>query len=190
LILDFPEYGKFVLISAFKVPLGMVPSIALKEVRETIPDIEIQFLDGENIAGKEHLEIAAINALHAFKTGINISRSLPMETLLYASAQRQIAAAILKIGVTDNSRMIGFVSFSGSENDATRQENEIAQFVGSELDESLLDEWSEEKKERIMALYEIGITELEAISTPPQARGKSTITRAVIERVAILATKT
>jgi len=82
------------LISAFRVPSGMVPFTALEEIRATIPDNDIQFFDGGLIADKEHLEITAINALHAFKTGINISKSLAMETILYASAQRQIAAAI------------------------------------------------------------------------------------------------
>jgi tRNA threonylcarbamoyladenosine modification (KEOPS) complex Cgi121 subunit len=189
LILDLSEYGKFVLISAFRVPSGMVPFTALEEIRVTIPDNDIQFFDGGLIAGKEHLKITAINALHAFKTGINISKSLAMETLLYASAQRQIAAAISKAGVTQDSKIVGFLAFSESENDARELEKKIAHFVGAELIEGLLDEWSEEKESKLMALYEIGTVELEAIRMPGQ-EVKTAMEKAVVERVALLSTRT
>jgi tRNA threonylcarbamoyladenosine modification (KEOPS) complex Cgi121 subunit len=189
LILDLSEDGKFVLISAFRVPSGMVPFTALEEIRAAIPDSDIQFFDGERIAGKEHLEITAINALHAFKTGINISRSLAMETLLYASAQRQIAAAISKAGVTQDSKIGGVVAFSGSEDDARKLEEKVAHFVGAELNERLLDEWSEEKVSKLMALYEIGAVELEAIRMPGQ-EVETTVKKAVAERVALLSTRT
>ena len=177
------------MVSAFRVPLGMVPFAALEKIRVIIPDNEIQFFDGGLIAGKEHLKITAINALHAFKTGINISKSLAMETLLYASAQRQIAAAISKAGVTQDSKMVGFLVFSESDNDARELEKKIAHFVGAELIEGLLDEWSEEKESRLMALYEIGTVELEAIRMPGQEM-KIAIEKAVVERVALLSTRT
>jgi tRNA threonylcarbamoyladenosine modification (KEOPS) complex Cgi121 subunit len=189
LILDLSEYGKFVLISAFRVPSGMVPFTALEEIRATNPGNEIQFFDGGLIAGKEHLEITAINALHAFKTGINISKSLAMETLLYASAQRQIAAAISKAGVTQDSTIAGLLAFSESEDDARELEKKIAHYVGGELIEDLLDEWSEEKVSKLMALYEIGAVELEAIRMPGQ-EAKTAIEKAVVERVALVSTRT
>jgi len=188
LILDLSEDGRFVVVSAFTVPPAMDPSLALKELRTTILSGEVQFFDGARIAGKEHLEIAAINALHAFKTGINISRSLAMETLLYASAQRQIAAAIVKVGVTGDSKTVGFVAFSETENDARMLEDRIAQFVGAELNEGLLDRWSEEKANSMTTLYDIGPTELEAIRMPGQ-EGEGAIKKAVAERVALLSTR-
>ena len=177
------------MVSAFRVPPGMVPALALKELRIAIPSIEIQFFDATHIAGKEHLEITAINALHAFKTGINISKSLAMETLLYASAQRQIDVAIASVGVTQDSKTAGFVAFSETKDDARILGDRIAQFVGAELNESLLDEWSDDKGSNITVLYGIGAMELEAIRMPDQEVDKA-IKKAVTERVALLSTRT
>jgi tRNA threonylcarbamoyladenosine modification (KEOPS) complex Cgi121 subunit len=189
LILDLSEDGRSVVISAFRVPPGMDPSLALKELRAANSGNDIQFFDGADIAGKEHLEIAAINASHAFKSGINISRSLAMETLLYASAQRQIDAAIAKIGVTQDSEIVGFIAFSKTEHDARVLEDRIAQAVRAELNERLLDEWSEKKALNITKLYGISATELEAIKMPDQ-EFQSAIKKAVVERVALLSTRT
>jgi tRNA threonylcarbamoyladenosine modification (KEOPS) complex Cgi121 subunit len=188
LIIDLSEDGRFAVVSAFTVPPAMDPSLTLKELRTAILGSEIQFLDGARIAGKEHLEIAAINASHAFKTGISISRSLAMETLLYASAQRQIDAAIAKVGVTRDSKTVGIVAFSETENDARILEDRIAQFVGIELDEGLLDQWSKEKADTMATLYGIGARELKAIKMPDQEAERA-IKKAVAERVAILSTR-
>jgi tRNA threonylcarbamoyladenosine modification (KEOPS) complex Cgi121 subunit len=188
LILDLSEDGRSVVVSAFRVPPGMDPSLALKELRTAIPDSDIQFFDGGHIAGKEHLEIAAINASHAFKSGINISRSLAMEALLYASAQRQIDAAITKIGVTKDSTIVGFIAFSETEDDARALEDRLAQIVAAEVDEDLLDEWSEKKARNITTLYDISATELEAIKMPGQ-EVDTAIKKAVVERVALLSTR-
>jgi KEOPS complex subunit Cgi121 len=166
----------------------MDPSAALREVRSKIPVSEIQFFDGGRVAGKEHLEIAAINASHAFKSGIGISRSLAMETLLYASAQRQIDAAITRTGVNQNSKIVGFVAFSQSEEDARVLESRIPEIVGVELKEELLDEWSEKKTRNIAALYGISATELEAVKMPREEIEKA-IMKAVVERVALLSTR-
>jgi tRNA threonylcarbamoyladenosine modification (KEOPS) complex Cgi121 subunit len=188
LILDLSEYGRFVVVSAFRVPETMDPSVTLKELRTAIPGYEIQFLDGGHVAGKEHLEIATINASHAFKSRINISRSLAMETLLYASAQRQIDAAIAKVGVTRDSKTVGFVAFSDTEGDAQVLKDKIAQIVKVELNEGLLDEWSEEKRRNIATLFEISAKELEAIKMPRQEIDEA-IKKAVVERVALLSTR-
>jgi tRNA threonylcarbamoyladenosine modification (KEOPS) complex Cgi121 subunit len=188
LILDLSEYGKFVLISAFRVPETMDPAVTLGELRTAIPEREIQFLDGGYVAGKEHLELAAINASHAFKSRINISRNLAMETLLYASAQRQIDTAIAKIGVTRASKTVGIVAFADTEGDTQVLQDKIAQILKVELSAELLEEWSEEKRRSITALFGISAKELEAIKMPHQDIDGA-IKKAVIERVALLSTR-
>jgi len=189
LILDLSEDGKFVTISAFKAPPSIDPSVALRELRMAIPAAEVQFFDGAHVAGKEHLEIAVVNALHAFKMGINISRSAAMETLLYASAQRQIDVALATLGVTGNSRVIGLVAFSETKAGAEELEDKIAQFLGTEMNEALLDDWSDVKAGRIMTVYGIGDMELESIRMPGQ-QIEEAVKKAVIERVALLSTRT
>jgi KEOPS complex subunit Cgi121 len=188
LIIDLSEDQRFVVVSAFRVPKDMDPSGALRELRSAIPGSEIQFFDGGRVAGKEHLEIAAINALHAYKSGIGISRSLAMETLLYASAQRQIDAAITRIGVNQDSKVVGFVAFSETGEAALVLEDKIAQIAEVELNEELLEEWSEEKTRKIVTLYGISATELEAVKMPRQEIHEA-IKRAVVERVALLSTR-
>lgn len=189
MILDLSKDGKFVTISAFKTPAGIDSSEALKELRTAIPATEIQFFDGTRLAGKEHLEIAVISALYAFKTGINISRSLAMETLLYASAQRQIDVALGRLGVSRESQTVGVVAFSENRSGAEEVQSRIAQFLGTEMNEALLDDWSEEKASRVMELFDIGTAELDAIKMPGQDV-KEAVKKAVIERVALLSTRT
>ena len=189
MILDLSEDGKFVTISAFKARPSIDPSVTLKELRMAIPAVEVQFFDGAHVAGKEHLEIAVVNALHAFKMGVNISRSVAMETLLYASAQRQIDVALARLGVTGNSRTVGIVAFSETKAGAEELENKVAQFLKTEMNGALLDDWSDEKAGRIMTLYGIGAMELEAIRMPGQ-QIEEAVKKAVIERVALLSTRT
>ncbi|WP_455363225.1 KEOPS complex subunit Cgi121 [[Eubacterium] cellulosolvens] len=189
MILNLSEDGKFVMVSAFEAPPSMDPSVTLRQLRIAIPTAEVQFFDGAHVAGKEHLEIAVTNALHAFKMGTNISRSVTMETLLYASAQRQIDVALARLGVTKDSRIVGLVAFSETKTAAEELENKIARFVRTEMNEALLEDWSEGKATRIMTLYGIGTTELEAIRMPGQGVEEA-VRKAVIERVALLSTRT
>ena len=57
------------------------------------------------------------------------------------------------------------------------------------MDEALLDEWSESKVTEIMRLYGIEADELEAIKMPDQEINDA-VKKAVIERVALLSTRT
>ena len=67
--------------------------------KENTENVELQFFDANLIATQQHLYFAALNALQAFQNKTNISKSLAMETMLYASAQRQIQKAIQRCGI-------------------------------------------------------------------------------------------
>lgn len=189
MILDLSDYGKFLTVSAFRTPQEMNPTEFLKELRARLPSVELQFFDCNHVAGIEHLEMAAINALHAFRNSINVSRSLSMETLLYASAQRQIDVAIQMVGVTGDCQCVGFVAFSETKDAAESLENKIARAIATELDISLLEEWSDEKADRIRDMYGIKDAELEALRLPG-LKLKEVISKAIVERVALLSTRT
>jgi KEOPS complex subunit Cgi121 len=61
---------------------------------------EVLVLDGRMVFGSDHLAAALYHAARAIEEGSNASDSLLMETMLYASGERQLSAATKKMGVT------------------------------------------------------------------------------------------
>ncbi|MCS7125264.1 MAG: KEOPS complex subunit Cgi121, partial [Candidatus Bathyarchaeota archaeon] len=97
------EFGKYVAIAGFRdVRIGDVEAFLEKVKKAVVGDCEIQFFDAELVASWQHLYFAALNAIKAFKNGENISKNLAVETLLYASAQRQIRKAVDSLGIKRN----------------------------------------------------------------------------------------
>lgn len=62
---------------------------------------EVLVLDGELVFGIDHLRAALYHARRAMAEGSNSSQSLAMETLLYASGERQLSTAIEKMSVDE-----------------------------------------------------------------------------------------
>jgi len=62
---------------------------------------EVLVLDGAMVFGKDHLRSALYHATRALEDGTNSSESILMETLLYASGERQLSAAIKKMSVSE-----------------------------------------------------------------------------------------
>ena len=81
------------------------PNSLLEQFRTEIKT-PIQFFDARFVAGKQHLYFAAVNALNAFIKKTNISNNLAVETLLYASGQRQIKKAVKMLGITQKTTEI------------------------------------------------------------------------------------
>ena len=71
--------------------------------------ITIQAVDAELIYGKNHLISASKHAQRAFEQRKNLTNSLAMEILLYASGERQIQKALQKIGVKKGNIPIAFI---------------------------------------------------------------------------------
>jgi tRNA threonylcarbamoyladenosine modification (KEOPS) complex Cgi121 subunit len=70
---------------------------------------EIQLLNADLVATWEHLYFATIQAENAFANRTNLAKTLAMETILHASAQRQIEKALEKIGVHRDTRNIAIL---------------------------------------------------------------------------------
>ncbi len=68
-------------------------------------------LNADMICGKDHLVSATNHAIRAFERGMNCSSSLPMETLLYASGERQISKALKKMNIKVGSERLALVLF-------------------------------------------------------------------------------
>lgn len=65
------------------------------------------------IFGMEHLRSALYHAERAIEDGTNSSDSLAMETLLYASAERQLSTAIKKMSVSDQTEELVVAQLAG-----------------------------------------------------------------------------
>jgi len=181
------EYGKYVEISGFRnVTVADAPKF-LSMLHGDLPEgVEVQLLNADLIASWQHLYFAVLNALMAHKTKHGISKSLAVETALYASAQRQIKKAISTVGLKPQCRNIAAIII-GENPDATRKAlYAIAQHLGAQPDEEVL-KLSDAKVQRIRSAFDISDTELEVVTTkgnPDQA-----LVDLVIERVALLSTQ-
>jgi len=75
---------------------------------------EILMMDGAMVFGKDHVKSALFHAAKATAEGRNSSESLAMETLLYASGERQLSNAIRKMAVGDTTESVVIALLKGS----------------------------------------------------------------------------
>lgn len=124
-------------------------------------------LDAGMVCGREHLESAVEHAMRAFERGTNSANDVMMETMLYASGERQIAKAREKMSLKEGSKSVALVLFGAHKDD-------VLLITGLEKDESVL-ACTEEKLIR----FGIGPQELQAA---PPGKAKDL----VLERVAFV----
>jgi hypothetical protein len=80
LLKHFEEFGKYVAIAGFKgVKIADVEGFLETVKGHLAKNMEAQFFDAELVATWQHLYFAVLNALNAFKNGLNISKSLAVE---------------------------------------------------------------------------------------------------------------
>jgi KEOPS complex subunit Cgi121 len=68
-------------------------------------------MDADMVCGKVHLEAAVAHAVRAMEQGTNASPNMSMETMLFASGERQISKAKEKMGVKNGMRHFALVLF-------------------------------------------------------------------------------
>ena len=154
----------------------------LNEVDEKFPKAVFQFLNAKFIAGPRHLVFAAVNALNAFKTGFNISRSLAVECLLYVSAQNQINRALALIGVSPATTEVALLVIAEQEKTARKLLEGIADVVPGTRNDSVL-ELTDVKSREIKGLFDISEAEL---STRNNEDENISLTELVMEHCALL----
>jgi tRNA threonylcarbamoyladenosine modification (KEOPS) complex Cgi121 subunit len=181
------EAGKYVVITGFRnVVIGDSEEF-VEAARRKLPErAQVQFFDAGLVATGQHLYFAVLNALLAFKNESNVSKTVAMETMLYASAQRQIQKAIEFIGVKSGSADVAVVVIGESSEYVEGLLSAVSNYVGGEPDDTVL-EVSREKAEGIREAFEITETELEAVLE--KNNGKEALVDLVIERVALLPTQ-
>jgi len=184
---NLKEYGKFAEITSYEnVKFDRAEEFLKANRKETEQSVDVQFFDASFIATEEHIYFAVLNALEAFQNKTNISKSLAMETMLYASAQRQINKAIQRCGIKPETTSMAVVIIG---EDPTRLETmleAICACVGVQPDEKAL-AMSEFKEHKIIEAFQITEQELNAVMKNKNRR--ETVVNLVIERVALLATQ-
>lgn len=180
------EFGKYVLIAGLKdVNIDDTEKFLEKFSKENF-GVEIQFFDARLVAGWQHVYFAVLNALTAFKNKRNISKNLAMETLLYASAQRQIRKALEKLGIKPKTTQLA-LAIVGEEQKAIKTAlNAIIRAAKAKRDDKVL-ELTEEKIPDIKENYAISDTELAAVMRKGDL--KKALVDIVLERMALLATQ-
>ncbi|MCL2359780.1 MAG: KEOPS complex subunit Cgi121 [Nitrososphaerota archaeon] len=151
--------------------------------KQTTQQTEIQFFDAQLIASAQHLYFAVLNALQAFQNKTNISKSPAMETMLYASAERQIQKAIDRLGIKPQTKTLAIVIIDKDAKHIDDLLRTLTKYIGTEPDETVL-EMTKEKETKIHQTFQITDTELETI-----ADNKAETRDLVIERVALLASQ-
>jgi tRNA threonylcarbamoyladenosine modification (KEOPS) complex Cgi121 subunit len=180
------EYGKYVEITGFRnVKIENAKDFLTNLSSKESYDLELQLFNADLVATWQHLYFATLNALMAFKTNNNTSKTLALETALYSSAQRQIKKALELIGTKPDSKNVAILLISQSKESIRSALSEVSKRLGTDPDETVLD-LSEEKNLKIKGAFDISDTELRASSS--KGLGKSLV-NLVIERAALLSTR-
>ncbi len=180
-------YNGYIAIAGFKnVKIKDVNGF-LERVRREASEAHVQFFDAKLIAGQQHLYFAAVNALKAFEKKSNISSSLAVEALLYASAQRQIRKAVDTLGVKQDSSQVAVLVIAENRQGMDDCSKVVSRLIPGERDDGVL-ELTDEKIGGIKKLFCISDLEIEA-KLRRKGLEREALADLVIEHVALLATQ-
>lgn len=149
--------------------------------------IPIQFFDAKQIAGNQHLYFAAINALNAFNKKTNISNNMAVEALLFASGQRQIKKAVKMLGIKEDTSEVAVLLMPKNSHEKKKYLRLITQIIPGERNNNVL-ELTKKKIDDIMKLFKISDIEFKT-KLKKEGLEKEALTDLVIERIALLVTK-
>jgi tRNA threonylcarbamoyladenosine modification (KEOPS) complex Cgi121 subunit len=177
--------GHYLLSSAFINASIPDPEHTLKVLRAINSQAEVQLLKADLVAGPEHLQFAARNALHSFKGKRPRSKSLAMELLLYISCQRQIAKAIRFLGVDSDDSRVSLVALSESKETLVELARQAELIIGGKQADDLIEIRSEQRAARLQRSYGITSKEMEAARLEGEI-DSSVLKRLIVERSALL----
>jgi len=182
----FEEFEEYVEITGFRNVKIEDAEDFLKATRREQQGTEVQFFNAELVATWQHLYFAVLNALTAFRNKTNISKSVAVEVMLYASAQRQIRKAIAHVGVNCDSADVAAVIIGENPDAVKAALSSVSKRVGAEPDETVL-ELSNNKVQSIREAFSVSDGELETVVAKGDVQ--QALVNLVIERMALLATQ-
>ena len=187
MLVHIEEFGKYAIITGFKSIRIRNKEEFLRKIRkEKQSHVEVQFFDAKSVATWQHLYFALLNALTAFNNNENISKSLAMETMIYASAQRQIRRAMELIGIGNDTSEIALLIVGDNSENLKSALSMISENVNMKNDDATV-ELSEEKQKIVREKFEISDLELKTVMKKGDL--SEALTNLVIERMALLTTQ-
>jgi KEOPS complex subunit Cgi121 len=148
--------------------------------------LEFQFFNAKLVATWQHLYFASLNALTAFKNQTNISKSLAVEIMLYASAQRQIRKAMELIGIKKGVSEIAVLVIGRDAESVNSALSCVAELLNAKRDDKVL-MLSEEKIRALKKAFEISEIEIGSVMSKDDL--EKAVVDLVIERMALLSTR-
>ena len=146
----------------------------------------VQFLSPKLIAGPTHLLSAAQNAMNAVRGKYVISRSLNVELLVYASAQRQIERAFEKVGVEDGLETVGVLIISESKDSIQECFEELFKKLGRDVEPAF--HIDRKRMDQIMTAFEVSDTELRTFTPSDELNDlQDALVRCIVSRVSMVA---
>jgi tRNA threonylcarbamoyladenosine modification (KEOPS) complex Cgi121 subunit len=187
MLLHLKEYCKYVEITGYRnVEFALAEAFLKTNRLEISQSVEIQFFDADLIATQEHLLFAVINSLEAFKNKTNLSKSPAMETILYASAQRQIQKAIQQCGIKPSTTNMATTIIGENPTQLKNAVEAISKAVDVKPDQSVL-EMSTSKNGKIRKVFQISNEEINTVMKG--GNSQEALVNLVFERAALLATQ-
>jgi len=181
------DVNKYVAITGFRNVKIKDVNYFLERVRKEVNEAHVQFFDAKLIASQQHLYFAALNALKAFEKKLNISTSLAIEVLLYASAQRQIRKAVDMLGIKPHSSQVAVLVIAETKRGADMALETVSKLISGECDDHVL-ELTDEKFGDIKKLFGVSDLEIEA-KLRKEGLKREALVDLVIEHVALLVTQ-
>lgn len=181
---EISEFASYLWVSAFRTKLSDLDTV-LARLQENFPNVSVQFLDLDKIAGSRYALHATLNALRSFHSKRPISRTLGMEILLYMAANRQVTEALKLVGLSSETRKTAAVLVGKSKEELTKAADFVAELLNQMYEDSLVDDWSAERIENVRSTFGIGEKELEATMRKGESLARA-LERLATERSALL----
>jgi tRNA threonylcarbamoyladenosine modification (KEOPS) complex Cgi121 subunit len=182
----FEDFGFCAEITGFRNVSFERADAYLKANRKMEQKVWIQFFNADLIATKEHLYFSVLNALTAFKNHTNLSKSLAMEAMLYASSERQILKAIQAVGIKQGMNEMAVAIIGEKPEQVKVALEDLSVYLHSEACDAVLD-LTPKKVAQIKQAFNITPQMVEVAA---KGRGEEvTLVDLVIEHVALLATE-
>ncbi|MFX1481978.1 MAG: KEOPS complex subunit Cgi121 [Promethearchaeota archaeon] len=146
----------------------------------------VQLLNGLLVADESHLLSAAQNAVNALNGNYMLTRTLDVEVIVYASAQRQIGKALDEFGIFDGLENVAAVVIGHGQNKVKQTLDKLITIVGEEFSTPF--EATRERFNRIKEHFQIDDIEIATFtnSTDEIERQKA-LSKCVVSRVSLVA---